>query len=59
VLANTCERCGGAVRVIACIEDLVVIKKILVGMQSKQGNRQQKSIITIPVRAPPAERISD
>jgi hypothetical protein len=55
---NTCERCGGAVRVIACIEDPVVIKKILGGMQSKQGNRQQKSIITLPVRAPPPERLS-
>jgi hypothetical protein len=55
---NTCEKCGGAVRVIACIEDPVVIKKILGGMQSKQGNRQQKSIVALPVRAPPPERLS-
>ncbi|MCP4875786.1 MAG: hypothetical protein GY896_09980, partial [Gammaproteobacteria bacterium] len=27
---ETCRECGGAVKVIACIEDLVVIEKILI-----------------------------
>jgi len=32
---ETCRDCGGAVKVIACIEDPVVIKKILDHLKSK------------------------
>jgi hypothetical protein len=39
---NTCEKCGGAVRVIACIEDAIVIKKILDGMRLKHRSYQQQ-----------------
>jgi hypothetical protein len=30
-----CDQCGGAVKIIACIEDLVVIKKILDHLDKK------------------------
>jgi len=32
---ETCHECGGAVRIIACIEDPVVIQKILDHLQEK------------------------
>ena len=32
---ETCRACGGAVRIIACIEDPVVIEKILTHLDSK------------------------
>ena len=32
---QTCSKCGGAVRVIACIEDPAVIEKILTHLQEK------------------------
>ncbi len=32
---ETCVECGGAVKVIACIEDPVVIKKILAHLKEK------------------------
>jgi len=32
---DICSKCGGAVKVIACIEDPVVIKKILTHLQEK------------------------
>ena len=32
---ETCNACGGAVKVIACIEDPVVIKKILAHLEEK------------------------
>jgi hypothetical protein len=48
-----CRECGGAVRIIACIDDPVVIEKILAHLQEK--------IIPAPAglrpasRAPPAD----
>jgi hypothetical protein len=33
----TCQACGGPVRVIACIEDPVVIQKILDHLKQKAG----------------------
>lgn len=48
---KTCEACGGAVKVITCIDDPVVINKILANFQSPQSNQ-----IMSPVsRAPPAD----
>jgi hypothetical protein len=40
---ETCSKCGGAVKVIACIEDPVVIDKILTQLNEK----------ALPVQAPP------
>ena len=46
---KTCEACGGAVKVVACIDDPVVINKILVHLHFQQSNQ-----IMLPVdRAPP------
>ena len=50
---ETCRECGGAVRIIACIEDPVVIDKILTHLQEKltpvpAGLRPES-------RAPPAD----
>ncbi len=33
---TTCSRCGGSVRIIACIEDPIVIKKILAHVDALQ-----------------------
>ena len=47
---ETCDQCGGAVKVIACIEDAVVIKKILDHLQ-KQAVPEQRQLPES--RAPP------
>lgn len=44
---ETCEHCGGAVRVIACIEDPLVIEKILTHIE------RRVAASAMP-RAPPA-----
>ena len=48
---ETCEQCGGAVRVIACIENPVVIKQILDSLENRTESPQPASH---PVRAQPA-----
>ena len=46
---NICEACGGAVKVVACIDDPVVINKILTHLQMTEDNQ-----IPLPAsRAPP------
>ena len=46
---KTCEACGGAVKVVACIDDPVVINKILVHLHFQYNNQ-----VMLPVsRAPP------
>ena len=46
---KTCEICGGAVKVIACIDDPIIINKILNHLQIRQNNQ------TIPMsRSPPS-----
>ena len=46
---KTCETCGGAVKVIACIDDPIVINKILEHLKTQQDNQ-----FMIPMnRAPP------
>jgi hypothetical protein len=48
---ETCRVCGGAARVIACIEDPVVIKTILTHLEKKAA---RDSGVQIPdSRAPP------
>ena len=55
---DTCNECGGAVKVIACIEDPTVIKKILSYLkrqksgQSLNSNKPQISLLP-DERAPP------
>ena len=50
---ETCRACGGAVRVIACIEDPVVIKKILDHLKHKAETSESRALPES--RAPPAE----
>ena len=50
---ETCSECGGAVRVIACIEDPVVIKKILGHLKQKGEVREPNSLPES--RAPPSD----
>ena len=50
---EVCSHCGGGVRIIACIEDPVVIRQILSHVEAKQTcNRQQAGDLP-PSRAPP------
>jgi hypothetical protein len=51
VQCETCRVCGGAVRVIACIEDPVVIKKILAHLEEKSPPRA--ALLLPDSRAPP------
>lgn len=55
---NTCERCGGAVKVIACIDDPAVIQKILDAMHSRHGHHQQNQKIKLPYERAPPGRLS-
>ena len=48
---ETCPACGGAVRIIACIEDPLVIEKILTHLDEKGGSAQASR--RPPCRAPP------
>ena len=53
---ETCSECGGAVKVIACIEDPVVIKKILTHLKEKTT----VAVGMLPeARAPPQESLFD
>ena len=49
---ETCAVCGGAMRIIACIEDPVVIEKILAHLDAKAAAGQASR--PPPCRAPPA-----
>ena len=48
---ETCSECGGSVKVIACIEDAVVIKKILIHLKGKAA--PEPAGLLPSVRAPP------
>ena len=48
---ETCSKCGGAVRVIACIEDPVVIDKILTHLDKKAA--EAEPVVLPQSRAPP------
>lgn len=39
---GTCAECGGAVRIIACIEDPEVIERILTHLESKTAQPQAR-----------------
>jgi hypothetical protein len=46
---ETCGHCGGEVRIISCIEDPVIIEKILTHLQNRNSATRQHP----PCRAPP------
>jgi hypothetical protein len=54
---ETCPACGGAVRIIACIEDPVVIEKILAHLDAKASEPEAPR--RPPSRAPPQRRLFD
>jgi hypothetical protein len=49
---ETCSHCGGAVKVIACIEDQQVIDKILAHLKKKEGLPLSPNALP-EARAPP------
>jgi hypothetical protein len=51
-----CNRCGGAVKIIACIEDPLVIKKILDHLDAKSGALASANQLPEP-RAPPQAKL--
>jgi hypothetical protein len=50
---EVCGRCGGAVRVIACIEDQEIIDRILAHLHKKEQATPALPLLTPPSRAPP------
>ena len=50
---NECEKCKGPVRIVACIEDPVVIEKILNHLKAKEANDASPITRLPPPRAPP------
>ena len=54
---ETCPACGGALRIIVCIEDPAVIKKILTHLDSKKASAQPARLP--PSRAPPQRGLFD
>jgi hypothetical protein len=52
---ETCSKCGGAVRVIACIEDPVVIDKILTHLEKKAV--WAEPVVLPQNRAPPQRKL--
>jgi hypothetical protein len=54
---ESCAACGGAVRIIACIEDAAVIEKILAHLDSKAP--QSEGTRRPPCRAPPQRGLFD
>jgi hypothetical protein len=54
---ETCRDCGGAVRIIACIEDPVVIEKILTHLDAKGASPEVSR--RPPCRAPPRTGLFD
>jgi len=51
---ETCSACGGALRIIACIEDPAVIKKILTHLDTQEASAEPPRLP--PCRAPPQGR---
>ena len=51
---EVCGRCGGAVRIIACIEDQGIIDRILDHLHRKEQETPNQTLLTPPSRAPPS-----
>ncbi len=49
---ETCSACGGAVRIIACIEDPEMIEKILTRLDAKAAEPQAATAAAMPWAAP-------
>lgn len=54
---EACRECGGAVRMIACIEDPVVIEKILTRLDKKSTSGEASRLP--PCRGPPQAGLFD
>ncbi len=54
---ETCPKCGGTVKVIACIEDPVVIEKILTHLDQKRASTEP--LVLPQSRAPPQSSLFD
>ena len=50
---EVCSRCGGSVRVIACIEDEDIIDRILAHLREKEQTIPTLPLLVPPTRAPP------
>jgi hypothetical protein len=50
---EVCGRCGGSVRVIACIEDQNIIDRILAHLRDREQDIPTLPLLTPPTRAPP------
>ena len=50
---EVCGRCGGSVKVIACIEDQDVIDRILAHLREKEQEAPARPLLVPPTRAPP------
>jgi hypothetical protein len=57
VAIETCPPCGGAVRIIACIEDPVIIAKTLAHLEANAT--EPEGCRFPPYRAPPQARLFD
>ena len=55
---ETCNQCGGAVKVIACIEDQAVIDKFLAHLKDKARHTAESPCLPEP-RAPPPTTLLD
>ena len=51
---EVCGRCGGSVKVIACIEDQDIIDRILAHLRKKEQEAPARPLLVSPTRAPPA-----
>lgn len=56
---ETCQRCQGRVKVIACIEDPLVIEKILTHLKKQEAHapRPEPHALLQQERAPPQPRL--
>jgi hypothetical protein len=50
---EVCGRCGGSVKVIACIEDQDIIDRILAHLRKKEQDIPTLPLLAPPSRAPP------
>jgi len=54
---ETCEKCNGPVRIVACVEDPAVIRQILEHLRKKESQDSQAQLP--PERAPPQIKLFD
>ena len=51
---EVCGRCGGSLKVIACIEDQDIIDRILAHLRKKEQEAPARPLLVPPTKAPPA-----